>query len=1007
MDLFRFASDAAKQIDGVTKVLSERINDGVKGVTKILQPVSQPAPVSPQAPVSQPAPAPAATKAKAPAPAKAPAAKKHEYFKFLFKKDDSNDDEHDDFNRQYAELVDFFNLINKNTWNNNTQFEKYKNDIELIHKISQAIKRYKNKITLELKYIDDDTKFEETKIKFLKKLLNIILIYNILKKSKFEDVQNYIYVLCSKFEQIIKKLTITGDDKFISFFKYYIKEIYKNKEFKDSLKKLIENYNNFIQFKEGTIIKNETEKPEDKAAPVAEAAAPAAPVAEAAAPAAPVAEAAVAPAVAPALLNYTGFAGGGILQDTKKKIKYAIFTEVKELDAKLTKLNDILIKYNADLEEYKKIRNNEPSDQKYINLFKDFFDYSEEDIFKFFEEFLNEIKTHLIELVEQNEKTYAEIQNTDLKKQLKKYVNKSLYEKSFIFLKNQNVKEIQTYSKDKKESYKKILLKYDNLYNNTTGYWKADINDKDITQNDDEFKDKIKFYKDAYLKLKQLLDGVDLNDNYPDVKNLVDNINRISKKITNGDKVTEKDLKDLKEFKLKLKEIENSKPKGQDPEFDKRIAAATTTFEKMQTNEFNKKNITKLFTENKIIKDNEIYFDNYVTVFKYALRGLSIIGIVLLLGVVVLSLISLFLLIYYMILNLISLFINTNSTKNTSLDFIYKNIVKCTKENYSYDIFNILYEQSYSLALFQLGIYAVYLLLIYFLLYVFLVIYSSAMSYKFIGSLNEIDKNFKVLTMICIYVIYGFGHFMIYKLIFKKCSFIPYNDIQNNEKELDKLISSYIIISNSNSILIDDDFFEALYDSSRIEEINTLFYNGIITENKDNCLTQKIIIYNLYKYLREYIVFDDNIKSLFKEYCTSYEDKPLYTDGNNSEVPVTFISLLNNHEVKLIRKYHEDLPFYNNIPDDKLESFNKLNLSISEKIKAINMKIVNYKGTGMPFLFTIIYILIIVFYNIIFFYIILVIVVSDDKNEDFPSVITDALLSIKVYIFNPILDYFL
>ena len=43
-------------------------------------------------------------------------------------------------------------------------------------------------------------------------------------------------------------------------------------------------------------------------------------------------------------------------------------------------------------------------------------------------------------------------------------------------------------------------------------------------------------------------------------------------------------LNDLKEFKLKLKAIENSKPKGQDPEFDKKIAAASKSFDKMKKN---------------------------------------------------------------------------------------------------------------------------------------------------------------------------------------------------------------------------------------------------------------------------------------------------------------------------------------------------------------------------------------------------------------------------------------
>ena len=950
-----------------------------------------------------------------------------EYLNFILNINDSLNDNLDDFDMKYKELIDFFALFkienewnkNENKTNNEKIYKEYLNDNILKKKFIEIINRYKINITSEI-ILNFDNKFdnnETLKIKFLKKLLNIIIIFNILdKKTKFEEVYNYIQTLFVEFEETILKpeLKITlnknkvNKDIFLSFFKYYILNIiFQNQELKESFIKLINIYKKhkkiITEIQDNTTVPTDAQVPAPVAAPATVSVAPATPV--------PVATSALvfSPHQSHQPHRLTGKAGGGIF----KNIKYRIFSEIKEIDNKLTSLHAITEEFYNNFQLYKGSTKTETDDNNkiIIEFAKKYFKYSQEDILSFFEDFFKDLKAELIGIIDSNEDLYLKIENKELKNKLKKYVNKSLYEKSFIFLKNQDVNEIQSYSKEKKESYKKILLKYDKLYNKNYGDWNDDIKNDEIVEKNLEFKNQIIFYKDSYLKLMEILNGGVMNDDYPDLKTLVDNINRISKKILNGDKVSEKDLTDLKEFKLKLKEIENSKPKGQDPEFDKKIATASKSFDKMEKNEFSPEKITKLFTDNKITKDNELYFDNYVTVFKYALRGLSLIGIALLLGIVVLSLLCLFLLIYYLILNVISLFINTNSTKNTSLDFIYKNIVKCTKENYSYDIFNVLYEQSCSLALFQLGIYSVYILLIYFLLYVFLVIYSSIMSYKFIGSLNQIDENFRVLTMIAIYVIYGFGHFMIYKLLFKKCAFIPYTDIQTEEKELDELISKYIIISTSSTdskVLIDDDFFEALYDSSRTDEINTLFYNGIISDNKDNCFIQKIIIYNLYKYLREYIVFDNDIKDLFKEYCTSYaNEKPLYKNTNNNEVPVTFISLLNNHEVKLIKKYHEDLPFYNNIPDDKLENFNKLNLNISEKIKHINVKIVNYKGTTSPFLFTILYILIILFYNIVFFYIIMVIVISDKNNEDFPSIITDSLLSIKINIFNPILDYFM
>ena len=231
--------------------------------------------------------------------------------------------------------------------------------------------------------------------------------------------------------------------------------------------------------------------------------------------------------------------------------------------------------------------------------------------------------------------------------------------------------------------------------------------------------------------------------------------------------------------------------------------------------------------------------------------------------------------------------------------------------------------------------------------------------------------------------------------------------MDNKERSIDEKITSYIIIysndsQNDDDILVDDEFFTILFDASRIDELNDIFMNGVNTEDKDKCLEQKIIIYNLYNYLREYMVFDVDTREKFKEYCTtSVDNKPKFT---NSEIKMTFVSMMNNDEIKMIRKYNEDLPYYNQIPDDKIEYFNKLNMSINEKIKQINLLILSNTNTMIPFFLTIVYIIFIVILNIIIFYIIAVIVLSKDPVETgFNEYIFKLLYYIKTKIYDVII----
>jgi hypothetical protein len=124
----------------------------------------------------------------------------------------------------------------------------------------------------------------------------------------------------------------------------------------------------------------------------------------------------------------------------------------------------------------------------------------------------------------------------------------------------------------------------------------------------------------------------------------------------------------------------------------------------------------------------------------------------------------------------------------------------------------------------------------------------------------------------------------------------------------------------------------------------------------------------------------------------------------SKDPPTPFISLLDSNERRLIKPYHEELPFFSQIPSEKMEYFKIINEQIGDVIGVINKSIIKYSGTFYPFLFTCIYILIICIYNFISMYVIFKFI-SDNKDEEiFPKFIytmADKFLEVydKIYSF--------
>ena len=419
--------------------------------------------------------------------------------------------------------------------------------------------------------------------------------------------------------------------------------------------------------------------------------------------------------------------------------------------------------------------------------------------------------------------------------------------------------------------------------------------------------------------------------------------------------------------------------------------------------------------QEKFLRDPEkIYFDDYTALFKLCLSLFTYLAIFLIIFILLLSLIALCKLIVSIIVNIVSLFVNDdNMSRSLSLDYLNKTMTRCTKDKLDDDRFYIITEQKQNLSIFNIGIYAIYLIIFYFMLYFIIFIYSKIIDKDIVGNPTILFNPPLFITLLAFIIGYSIVHLFLYTTIFKQFVYSPYKELQRRETAIDDKIAEYILIyavdgngnEDKNQLIVDNNFFDIIYDASRLDELNDIFMNGVKTENASQCLEQKIMIYNLYCYLREYIPFSKQMQDKFKDYCTTTaNNKPKFT---SSDISMTFVSMLNNSEIKMLRKYNEDLNYYNQIPDNKIEYFNKLNTNITNKVKEINLLILTNTNTMIPFFLTIIYICLIVVLNFCILYMIIFIVSLNKAEtvEHFNVYIYMMLYNIKIYIYDPIIKY--
>ncbi len=218
-----------------------------------------------------------------------------------------------------------------------------------------------------------------------------------------------------------------------------------------------------------------------------------------------------------------------------------------------------------------------------------------------------------------------------------------------------------------------------------------------------------------------------------------------------------------------------------------------------------------------------------------------------------------------------------------------------------------------------------------------------------------------------------------------------YRDIIDYENKVDNIIRKNLQPVNKAA---DEEFFDLLTDSSRRTDVDSILANKVNEiDEPGSDLAKYLFMYDLYMYFDDYAYTNDIVRDDLKNYLKLGEK-----DNDR-----TFISFLDANERKLIKLYHEELPFYKQIPKEKLERFQKMNEKISQDIGAINKNIIKYTGTFYPFLFACIYIIGIFFFNVLCTYILMDYILSTEKDELFmPFLYTIAkkYKSLIMYFYN-------
>lgn len=450
-----------------------------------------------------------------------------------------------------------------------------------------------------------------------------------------------------------------------------------------------------------------------------------------------------------------------------------------------------------------------------------------------------------------------------------------------------------------------------------------------------------------------------------------------------GKKITSK--ADIEKFKDLKKNIDLLK---QNPEITNNENDMKILEQLENVYEETKNNIIKHFDENKeLIDDTDkiiIDFKDTADLFTTLLKYLLLLCVFIYIIVLILSFVNFVNLIYLCIKSVISLFYNTSTINSDIISFKIKGITKTSKSDFSKDICNVLNEQLTSLSVFNMTIYMFYILLAYVFIYIlYYVYYTLIMKYthKLVGTIKDIDPDADLMKIILLIFGLSLVHIIIYKILLKGVAINQYKKIDAFENNIDKIIKDYIDLSSPAKYTNEDKkFYDLLNDSTKIEEINSFFQNKLNTLNSDGSdIGKYILIYDLYNYYSTYLLMNDVNHYKIGSYLQ------LISKNDNDKEEITFLSLLDANNKKLIKLYHEDLSFYKNIPKDKIELFKPINNEVVNIISSINKLIITYSGTFAPFIMMSAYIIIIFIYNIFSVYLLFEAIHESKSKNLFPD----------------------
>ena len=385
-----------------------------------------------------------------------------------------------------------------------------------------------------------------------------------------------------------------------------------------------------------------------------------------------------------------------------------------------------------------------------------------------------------------------------------------------------------------------------------------------------------------------------------------------------------------------------------------------------------------------------IYFKDVADIFALLLKYLLLLCVFIFVIVLCLSFINLVNLIYISIKSSINIFYNTVVINNDTLSFKIKKITKTNKNDFSYDICNVLNEQLTALSVFNMTIYLFYIILAYIFIYIlFYIYYGLVMQYthKFVGSIDEIDPDADYLKLIILIFGLSLVHIIIYRMLLKNLAIAEYKKIDQFENNIDTTIKDFIkkssIIDNTSDNISENEIFSNLLrDSTKYDQMNLFFENKLKNIDGDGSNIGKFLfMYNLYNYFSSYLIMNDINHYRICRYLGLLD----ITKEDKEEI--TFISLLDSNNKRLIKLSHEDLDFYKNIPNDKNEIFKLINNEVINIITSINKLIITYSGTFTIFIYMAIYIIVIFIYNAICVYILFEGIQETRNKNLFPTFI--------------------